>query len=34
MADKAVEAILKLIAGEKIKTNVYNGELKLYERET
>lgn len=34
MADKVVEAILKLIAGEKIKTNVYNGELKLYERET
>ena len=34
MAEKAVEAILNLIEGKKIKTNVYNGELKFYERET
>ncbi|MGL4654037.1 LacI family DNA-binding transcriptional regulator [Cetobacterium sp. ZOR0034] len=34
MAEKAVEAILELIEGGSIKKNVYNGELKLYERET
>lgn len=34
MAEKAVESILQLIEGKKIKNNIYNGELKLYERET
>ena len=34
MAEKAVEAILRLIEGKKIKENIYNGELKIYERET
>lgn len=34
MAEKAVEAILNLIDGKKLKENLYNGELKLYERET
>lgn len=34
MAEKAVEAILQMIEGKKIKENRYDGELKLYERET
>ena len=34
MAEKAVESILQLIDGQKIKDNTYDGELKLYERET
>lgn len=34
MAEKAVESILILIEGKKIKENIYNGELKIYERET
>ena len=34
MAEKAVKSILQLIDGQKIKDNTYDGELKLYERET
>ena len=34
MAEKAVEAMMELMEGKKIKNNVYNGELKIFERET
>lgn len=34
MAEKAVEAIITLMEDKKIENNVYNGELKIFERET